>query len=76
MTTKKPPGGDGEPLPTVLDHVERKALERWQAVAIIARLNGEHVDGKRKYADGVTQSTRMSAEDFDASYDAMMTGRV
>jgi hypothetical protein len=65
-----------EPLPTVRDHIERLALERWQAAAIVARLNGEFINGVRRFPLGVSLITRMSVADFDAALQAMMTGRV
>ena len=78
MSDKKPHAAavDAELLPTVREHVERAALERWQIWALLARLSGEHIDGVRRFADGVSLSTRMSAEDFDAALTAFMQGRV
>jgi hypothetical protein len=78
MTDKKsqPPAADAEPLPTVRDHIERLTLARWQSAALMARLCGEHVDGVRRFPDGVSLNTRMTVEEFDAAVQVLTQGRV
>lgn len=62
-------------LPTIRDHAERLKLERWQVSTIVARLHGEHVDGKRCFESGVDANTRMSETDFDAAMQRALHGR-
>ena len=73
-----PPVRAEEPalLPTIRDHAERLQLLPWQVAAIVARLHGEHVDGKRLFADGASLNTRMSDADFDAAAQRALHGRI
>jgi hypothetical protein len=61
---------------TIREHAERKALAPWQLAALMARLNGEYVDGKRRFVDGVSLTTRMTVEDFDGALDVALHGRI
>jgi hypothetical protein len=63
-------------LPTIREHAERKALAPWQLAALMARLSGEHIDGKRRFVDGVSLTTRMSVADFDGALDVTLHGRI
>jgi hypothetical protein len=64
-------------LPTVRDHAERLQLKPWQVGAVVARLNGEHdEEGVRVFPEGVSLTTRMTDEEFDAAADVALHGRV
>jgi hypothetical protein len=63
--------------PTIRDHVERLGVEQWKVGVIVARLHGEHdAEGKRRFPDGVSLTTRMGADDFEAAIKAALHGRV